>query len=505
MKKFFAVKTNIYITVAAVVVLAAGTAWWFIATSAAPTFGTYTVKAGNVVESVNETANVLAENNAPVSFQEGGAIAHVYVTEGEQVAAGAPLADLDAASLNAAVEQAQAGLATAQAGLAQLTAGTRPQQLTIDESAVASADQTLGIAVSNAYSASDDAVYNQLDNLFSGTQTSNPTYLVPNSNSQLINQITSERVAIAASLAQWYAALNATSTGSAASDPAALAGTAAANLQAINGYINQIALTVNEATPNGQLTAATLAAYKADVATARTEVQTSISAIAGDSAALTAAKNALVLAQAGATPQQIQTQEAVVAQAQAALATAQVAQGRATLTAPFAGTVTNLTAQVGQVVSPGVPIMSLVNNSGLKIEAYASEADVAKIKVGDSANVTLDAFGTGTVFPATVSTIAAAETQVNGAPAYVVTLHFTKPEPQIRDGMAGNANIVIGEHDNVPTVPSNLVINDGNEYYVIVERGGVQTKQQVQIGLKGDNGMTEIASGLTVGDTINTF
>ncbi len=502
MKKFFGVKRNLSVAIAAMAVIAGGIAWWFVAMSAAPTFGTYTVKTGNVIQSVNEAANVLAENNAPVSFQEGGEIAQVYVHEGEQIAAGAPIAALDAASLDATVQQAEAALASAQAQLAQLQAGTRPQQIQIDESAVASADQTLGIAVSNAYSAADDAMYNQLDNLFSGTQTNNPTYLVPNSNSQLINQITGERLEIDTRLSAWYAALNATSTGF---DPAALAGTAAQNLRSINDYINQIALTVNEATPSGQLTAANIAAYKADVATARTEVQASIGAISGDQAALTAANNTLALAQAGATPQQIQSQEAVVAQAQAAVVSAQVAESRATLTAPFAGTVTDLTAQVGQVVSPGAPIMSLVNNSGLKIEAYASEADVAKIAVGDKANVTLDAFGTGTVFPATVSTIDAAETQVNGAPAYVVTLHFTQPEPQIRDGMAGNARIVVGEHDNVPEVPSDLVINDGNHYYVIVRSGGAQTKKLVTIGLVGDDGMTEIVSGLQVGDTIDTF
>ena len=502
MKQFFSKKLNLYIAGAVVVALVGGIVWWFVATSTAPTFGTYTVKTGNVVESVSVTANVLAEDNAPVSFQEGGEIAQIYVHEGEDIPAGAPIAALDAASLDAAVQQAQAALVSAQAQLVELQAGTRPQQIQIDESAVASADQALGIAVSNAYSASDDAMYNQLDNLWTGTQTSNPTYLVANSDSQLINQITSERLSIDTRLSAWYAAMNATSTGF---DPATLAGTAAQNLQSINDYINQVAFTVNEASPSGQLSAATIAAYKADVAAARTEVQASIGAISGDQAALTAANNALALAQAGATPQQIQTQEAVVAQAQAALASAQVAQSRATLMAPFAGTVTDLIAQVGQVVSPGAPVMSLVNNSGLKIEAYASEADVAKIKIGDKADITLDAFGTGTTFPATVSTIDAAETQVNGVPAYVVTLHFAQPEPQIRDGMAGNAQIVIGEHDNVPEVPSSLVINDGNNYYVIVPDGATQTKKQVQIGLVGDNGTTEILSGLQVGDRIDTF
>ena len=79
------------------------------------------------------------------------------------------------------------------------------------------------------------------------------------------------------------------------------------------------------------------------------------------------------------------------------------------------------------VVTPGVPMLSLTNNGGLKIETNVSEADVAKVKDGDTANVTLDAYGTGTIFPATVATIDSAETTVNGTPAYKVTLYFTNP------------------------------------------------------------------------------
>jgi HlyD family secretion protein len=502
MKHFFAQRNNIIAVGVVVILLIGGGAYWYVSSSNAPTFGQDTVSKGNVVESVDESGSVLAENTASVSFQEGGEIAHVYVTEGSTVAAGTVLADLDAAQLNAAVQAAQASLAGAQAQLAQLQSGTRPEQLQIDQSAVTSADQSLGIAVGNAYSASDDAVRNQLDNLFSNTQTSNPTFLVSDINSQTVNTIQSERLQIGLALAQWYQALNATSS---AVDPATLAGTASNVLEQIQSYANMIALAVDSATPSMATPAATLAQYKVDIATARTEIEASISAVSGDQSALTAAENVLTLAQAGSTAQQIATAQAAVAQAQAGLAQAQVALDNASLVAPFSGTVQDLTAQVGQVVSPGTPMMSLINNSGLKIEAYVSENDVADIKPGDVAVVTLDAFGTGTTFPATVTTVDAAETQVNGSAAYMVTLHFTNPNSQIKDGMTGNVRIIEAEYDNVIEVPSNLVINDDGNYFVLVEANGVIQKKSVQIGLVGDDNMTEIVSGLNVGDRINNF
>jgi RND family efflux transporter MFP subunit len=182
-----------------------------------------------------------------------------------------------------------------------------------------------------------------------------------------------------------------------------------------------------------------------------------------------------------------------------------VALDHASLVAPFSGTVQNLTAQVGQVVSPGAPMTSLINDSGLKIEAYVSEADVAKVAPGDPASVTLDAFGTGTTFSATVTTIDAAETQVNGSAAYMVTLHFVNPNSRIKDGMTGNVHIIEAEHDNVVEVPSNLIVNDAGSYFVLVQNGKTIEKKSVQIGIVGDSGMTEIVAGLDVGDEINSF
>lgn len=193
-----------------------------------------------------------------------------------------------------------------------------------------------------------------------------------------------------------------------------------------------------------------------------------------------------------------------MAQAQAAAASAQVALDHASLVAPFSGTVQNLTAQVGQVVSPGAPVMSLINNSGLKIETYVSEKDVANIQAGDAAVVTLDAFGTGTTFPATVTTVDAAQSQVNGAPAYLVTLHFTNPDSRLKDGMTGNVHIIEAEHDNVTEVPSDLVINNNGSYFVLVQNGSTAVQKQVQVGLIGAS-TTEITSGLNVGDQINSF
>ena len=328
----------------------------------------------------------------------------------------------------------------------------------------------------------------------------NPAFLVPMPNSQTQNNIQSDRVAIGVALTAWYNAL-----GGSAATGTQLSATANAALAQIQSYINTLALAVNDATPNSTMTPSVLAGYKVNVATARTEVTAAITALTGAETGLTNAQNALLLADAGATSQDIETQQAVVLQAQASAAAAQTALSHAELIAPFSGTVENLTAKIGQVVSPGAPVLSLINSLGLKVQTYVSEADIAKINTGDQASVTLDAYGTNTVFPATITTISSDETQVNGSPAYEVELHFKNPTASVKDGMTGNIHIITGEHDNVLEVPSWLVINDGNKYFVLVKNGSASVREQVSVGLTGDNGMTEITSGLNEGDQLVSF
>ena len=260
------------------------------------------------------------------------------------------------------------------------------------------------------------------------------------------------------------------------------------------------------------LTVSTAATYKTSATTGFSEVNAAVTevsnveqAIASERAAIAQTQAGLNLTTASSTPQAIEGQQATVAQARAALSAAQVALNNASLAAPFSGTVQDLTAQVGQVVGPSAPVLSLVNNDGLKIQTYVSEADVAKIKVGTTANITLDAFGTGTVFPATVTTIDSAETQVNGVPSYLVTLHFTIAASQVRDGMTGNVHVILAEDDNVIAVPSRLVLNDGSRYFVLAKTASGTVQKQVQLGPVGDNGMTEIVSGVSEGDTLANF
>ena len=86
-----------------------------------------------------------------------------------------------------------------------------------------------------------------------------------------------------------------------------------------------------------------------------------------------------------------------IARAQLALARAQRAQVTAAqadtiLRAPTSGTVLRVIAHAGEVVAAGAPVLTMADLGKLYVRVYVSEQDVASIRVGDSAAVTVDAY-----------------------------------------------------------------------------------------------------------------
>ncbi len=489
---------------------------WYIVVNREPILGTYMVSSGSVAGSLNEPGIVTVQNDASLAFQESGQIAHVYVREGDAVTAGEVLADLNLSTLRTGVAQASAALAAAQAKLAELQTGATTQQIAVSQTALNSAQQAIANTytsipntANDAYAKANDAVRNQLAPFFANAEQDNPQLTFQITDANLLNSLQSSRLAASTELNAWQTELASTTVNASDATLDGVLADAAKHLGVIQNLMQLVNVALTEETG---LNATTLATYKTMATMATTEINEAITevtgaqqAIASENAAIAQAQAGLALTTASSTPQEIDAQEATVAQAQAAASAAQLALDNGALTAPFSGTVQNLTAQVGQVVSPSAPVAQVVSNGDFTIQAYVSELDVAKVAVGDSASVTLDAFGNGTAFPATVTAIDSAQTAVNGVPSYLVTLHFINAEPQVTAGMTGNVNIVLTEASNTIAIPSRLILNDGNQDFVLLKKGSAIVRQPVQIGIVGGDGMTEIESGLTNGDTLANY
>ena len=94
----------------------------------------------DVADVVSATGEVRPARWADLSYPVGGTITTVHVEEGEEVAAGQLLVELDAVPLTRAVAEAQAALLAAQADLARVKAGPRSQDVAAAEEALAAAE-----------------------------------------------------------------------------------------------------------------------------------------------------------------------------------------------------------------------------------------------------------------------------------------------------------------------------------------------------------------------------
>ncbi len=181
---------------------------------------------------------------------------------------------------------------------------------------------------------------------------------------------------------------------------------------------------------------------------------------------------------------------------------------------PIAGVVTRLRVRSGEMVvvglqnQPGTTLMTISNLNTIDAEVKVAEADVLAISRGQSAEVTLEALP-GKRFAGTVVEIGASALPVTGTAAareFRVVIRLTEPDPGLRPGLTGDAEIVTSERTNVLTVPLQSVVlrtvDDQEETGVFTVIDGMAKFLPVTSGVIG--GLDIEVSGITEGTVVVT-
>ena len=482
--------------------------------------GTYTTAVrAPIVAQVNSTATVKASESIELAFGMPGRVAQVSVLSGTHVSAGTVIARLDTTGITATRAAAQGNLSAQEARLAGLQSGTRQEALTIAQTAVngavsllGNARQTQRNAVRNAYTSADDAIHNKVDQFFINPRTAiaKLSFTVPNM--ALQNTIQQERIAIEPLLTTWHSGVYAPSFAT-ATDTGALSASARKNLNTVSSFLSQMSKALSITPASAALPLSTLRAYQASVAIAQNEVSGALGALTVArtnehrvQSALERAREQLTLEQSGATTHAIKAQEAQVAVARAALAGATSALTSAVIRAPVAGTVIKQNAHVGQTVLPGMPLVSFISDGKFEADAYVSQMELAKIKLGDTVEVALIAYGNTTPLKATVTEISSSPTIQNGVTSYKVTATFAKAYPILREGLSASLRIITTRANTALVVPTSAVFKNGNRTFVLVRGAHHKTTQvTVTTGITSASGMTQILSGIKAGTQVETF
>lgn len=170
--------------------------------------------------------------------------------------------------------------------------------------------------------------------------------------------------------------------------------------------------------------------------------------------------------------------------------------------APFTGVITRMDAKVGEVASANSPLVTMMSANTFQIESYVPEINIALIKLGDKARVTLDAYGENVFFDTSVVSIDSAETVRDGVSTYKVKLQFEQEDSRIKSGMTANVSVIIFSKQDVIVMPGGVVFDrDGKKFVQIKTDKDIQDREVV-LGDVSLLGQVEIVSGLSDGDLV---
>lgn len=154
---------------------------------------------------------------------------------------------------------------------------------------------------------------------------------------------------------------------------------------------------------------------------------------------------------------ELKTAQATLAQREAQLASAKVDLGRTEIRAPVDGVVIKRSVDVGQTVAASLQAPELFviakDLRDMQVETSIDEADVGRIRIGQRASFTVDAFP-GRSFSGEVKQVRKAAQTVQNVVTYTVLVTANNEVGQLMPGMTANVRIVTDTRDSVLKVPN---------------------------------------------------
>ncbi|MFA4871619.1 MAG: efflux RND transporter periplasmic adaptor subunit [Patescibacteria group bacterium] len=511
------------------------------------------VKQGKLTQTVSATGNIESSEEINLNFKNNGRLIYLKVGQGGKVKAGEVLGRVDASNVAPVIAQERANVAAANANLAKVMAGASPEDINVLERQAAKAvddlasqksesAEQLNILKEKNSDSINNAVFtvkvalNKIFNYFINRDLISDLLV---NNTALKNRVESDYYNVSKNFN-----LVANDVDSVNNTDSKLIIERADKLRIIltdlTNLLDNSYNLANAIILNAVYTQTKKDAIKSDInaeqsannaslnalQTAKSNLANNInsydSQIGAAENSLAISKAQLDLKKAGPRTFDLAAARAQVAQAQAQLDQTLVGLKDYAIVAPIDGTVIQVNYKLGEqtnFVSSGQdglakPAIKMLGNEKLQIKVNIPESDIAKIKIGDQAVIQLDAFGADHIFSGLVTFIDPAQTTIQDVVYYQTTVGFDSDSwnERVKSGMTSDVTIKTAEKDNVLYIPQRAVkvrettLGEVAEKYVAVLGDNNQTTEKtVTIGLRGDNGLVEVISGLAKGEKVVTF
>ena len=178
-------------------------------------------------------------------------------------------------------------------------------------------------------------------------------------------------------------------------------------------------------------------------------------------------------------------------------------QGYSIIKAPFNGIIAKKHVEKGELVIVGAPLLEIIDPERLYVSATIDEVDVARLRLNQAVNITLDAYQgksfNGVIYK--ISPIVAGLKQETRT--FEVRVRFERNKPLLKAGMSADIEVLTDIAANVISIPTQAIMEREGKKRVYIIRDSRALLGEIEIGLSNWS-FTEIKKGLEEGDMIIT-
>jgi len=437
-------------------------------------YRTAEVTTADVDSTMSLSGTVTASSRRDLTFGTSGTVAAVKVEAGQTVKSGDVLARLDTADLDAAVTKAEATLADARARL-ESDRSSQSSTVAAATSQKASGQKKTG-AGGQPGTADLEALKRQQE-------------AVTTAQTAATEAIAAAKAAVTTRVAACQEGENGE-----APDPAACADALSA-AQTAQDAVAQKQDALQQALE--ELAKTLAAAAEALGKTDGTSAQPGGSASTGSTGTGSTGTGSGT-PRATATAATLAQDQAAIDTARAQLKEAKLARKAATLTAPFAGTVLDVSVARGDSVSATDTAVILVGDGGSVVTTTVTVDQVAKVQKGHKARITPAGFDEPV--EGVVTAIGMLPTSGDDTTSYPVTIDLSD-DVRAPEGAGASIALVTGTADDAIVVPTSAVSSVGSRFTVTVLTDGKPVPTQVTVGVVGST-LTQITQGVKTGQAV---
>ena len=398
----------------------------------------FDVKKSNIESTVVYTGNLVAAESVNVSAKVSAKAQSVRVSEGDYVTSGEVLLSLDPTDLNLSYQQSVAAYESALASYDAVVNSSSKQQVAQAEQAQASAQVAYEQAKINFER--EKVLFENASQVKIAEQTYNDAKANYERMKQLFDMGGATKLELDSAMTSLVSAEENFKTAKA---------TASASYDNAKATLNSAEIALGNATQN--------------VALAQNAAEASV-----------------------------KTAQASVNSAKAAMDIAENSLKSTSVTAPISGYISLCNVSAGQMVTAGSPLFEISNTNIIDAEVQVTESVIPLIDVGTKAVISVESAGVIDLEGA-VTSLNPVKNEATGL--YTIKVSIDNSDSIVNAGMLADISLTTASLDNIIKIPSEALINEGDDYYVYVAKEKTAEKKKVVIGVSDEN-YTEILSGI---------